>query len=75
MQNEFWRYFNLVGCSLQHMKLCSFIILAAFKFGIMDQIRQIKVITKISAYTVLAITELLCVEITYTIVILTYKKS
>ena len=41
MQHEFWRYFNLVDCSLQHMKLCSFIILAAFKFGVMDLIRQI----------------------------------
>ena len=52
MQNEFWRYFNLADCSLQHMKLCSFIILVAFKFGVMDQICQIKVIAKISAYTV-----------------------
>jgi len=26
---------------VQHMKLCTFIILAAFKFGIMDPIRQI----------------------------------
>ena len=37
------------------MKLCSFIILAAFEFGIMDLIRQncqIKVIAKILAYTV-----------------------
>ena len=34
------------------MKLCSFIILAEFKFGVMDPIRQIKVIAKISAYTV-----------------------
>jgi len=41
MQNEFWRYFNLADCSLQHMKLCTFIILVAFKFGIMDPIRQI----------------------------------
>ena len=41
MQNEFWHYFNLVDCSLQHMKLCTFIILAEFKFGIMDPIRQI----------------------------------
>jgi len=50
MQNEFWHYFNLADCSLQHMKLCS--LLAAFKFGIMDPIRQIKVIAKISAYSV-----------------------
>ena len=41
MQNEFWRYFNLADCSVQHMKLCTFIILAAFKFGVMDLIRQI----------------------------------
>jgi len=52
MQNQFWRYFNLADCSLQYMKLCSFIILAAFKFGVMDPNRQIKVIAKISAYTV-----------------------
>ena len=24
MPNEFWRYFNLAGCSVQHMKLCTF---------------------------------------------------
>ena len=41
MQNEFWHYFNLANCSLQHMKLCTFIILAAFKFGAMDPIRRI----------------------------------
>ena len=41
MQNEFWRNFNLADCSLQHMKLCSFIILVAFKFGVIDLIRQI----------------------------------
>jgi len=41
MQNEFWHYFNLADCSLQHMKLCSFIILAAFKFGVTDPICQI----------------------------------
>ena len=41
MQNEFWRYFNLAYCSVQHMKLCTFIILAAFKFDDMDLIRQI----------------------------------
>ena len=29
MQNEFWRNFNLADCSLQHMKLFSFIILVA----------------------------------------------
>ena len=34
------------------MKLCSFIILTAFKFGVIDPIHQIKVIAKISAYTV-----------------------
>ena len=36
-----WHYFNLVDCSLQHMKLCTFIILAEFKFGVMDPICQI----------------------------------
>ena len=41
MQNELWRYFNLADCSLQYMRLCSFIILAAFKFGVMDPICQI----------------------------------
>ena len=39
--NELWLYFNLADCSLQHMKLYSFIILAKFKFGVMDLIRQI----------------------------------
>jgi len=33
--------FNLADCSMQHMKLCTFIILAAFKFGDMDPICQI----------------------------------
>jgi len=35
------------------MKLFSFIILVAFKFGIMDLNCQIKVIAKISAYTII----------------------
>ena len=52
MQNKFWRYFNLADYSLQHMKLCSFMILAVFKFGVMDPNHQIKVIARISAYTV-----------------------
>ena len=41
MQNEFWCYINLAACSLLHMKLCSFTILAAFKFSVMDPIRHI----------------------------------
>ena len=38
---KFWRYFNLADSSVQHMKLCTFIILAEFKFSNMDPIRQI----------------------------------
>jgi len=45
-ESKIWRYFNLADCSLQHMKLCTFIILAVFKFGVMDLIRQI---TKLKA--------------------------
>ena len=41
MRNEFLHNFNLADCSLQQMKLCSFIILAAFKFGVVNLIREI----------------------------------
>ena len=38
---------------MQHMKLCSFLILVAFKFGIMDPIHQnFSVYGKITLYTV-----------------------
>ena len=36
-----WILVNLADCSVQCMKLCTFIILVEFKFGIMDPICQI----------------------------------